>query len=160
MKRAVVLMCAMVFAGSVGFAGAYFSAQTLVQENVIRAGTVAVSAEPTAEAISMDNLAPGESQSRTLTVTNTGSLPVDVSVTEAKRAGITAFYNILNCSVSTVDGSVYDGVLAGMSTAPVRLAPGESAELRFAITIPAEAGNTFRGNYVKVTLYVDAAQAL
>lgn len=108
----------------------------------------------------MENLAPGESQSRVLSVTNTGSLPVDVSVTEAKRAGITAFYNALHCSVSVGNGSVYDGTLAGMQTAPVRLGPGESAELEFAITIPADAPNSLSGDYVRVTLYVDAAQAL
>ncbi len=160
MKRAVLLACVMALAGSIGFAGAYFTAQTSVPDNVIRAGTVAVSASPTSEAISMENLAPGESQSRVLSVTNTGSLPVDVSVTEAKRAGITAFYNALHCSVSVGNGSVYDGTLAGMQTAPVRLGPGESAELEFAITIPADAPNSLSGDYVRVTLYVDAAQAL
>jgi hypothetical protein len=101
MKRAVVLACHGLLAGSIGFAGAYFTAQTSVPENVIRAGTVAVrrsaghwgdlDGEPRAR----ESL-----QSRVLTVTNTGSLPVDVSVTEAKRAGITEFYNALTCSVS------------------------------------------------------------
>ena len=160
MKRAVMLVCAMALAGSVGVAGAYFTAQTSVPENVISAGTVAVTAAPASEAVSMANLAPGEPQSRVLTVTNTGSLPVDVSVTEAKRAGITEFYNALTCVVSGGGGPVYQGALAGMRTAPVRLAPGQSTELEFAVTIPAGAGNTLIGDYVKLTLYVDAAQAL
>lgn len=159
MKRTVMLVCAMVLAGSVGFAGAYFTAQTSVPENVISAGTVAVTAAPASEAISMENLAPGQPQSRVLTVTNTGSLPVDMSVTEAKRAGITEFYNALVCSVNAGGQSIYEGVLAGMQTAPVRLVPGESAELEFAVTIPAEAGNNLVGDYVKLTLYVDAVQA-
>ena len=160
MKRAVALACAMALAGSIGFAGAYFTAQSSVPDNVIRAGTVSVTATPETEAISMENLAPGEPQSRVLTVTNTGSLPVDVSITEAKRAGITEFYNALGCAVYTGGTSVYDGALAGMRTAPVRLGPGESAELEFAVTIPAEAGNNLLGDYVRLTLYVDAAQAL
>jgi len=160
MRRAVVWACVMALAGSVGFAGAYFTAQTSVPENVISAGTVAVTATPDTGAISMENLAPGEPSSRVLTVTNTGSLPVDVSVTEAKRAGITEFYNALTCSVSSAGQPVYQGALAGMQTAPVRLAPGGSAELEFAVTVPAEAGNTLKGDYVKLTLYVDAAQAL
>jgi hypothetical protein len=160
MRRAVVWVCVMALAGSVGFAGAYFTAQTSVPENVISAGTVAVIAAPDTGAISMENLAPGEPSSRVLTVTNTGSLPVDVSVTEAKRAGITEFYNALTCSVSGGGEGLYQGALAGMQTAPVRLAPGESAELEFAVTIPADAPNTLTGDYVKLTLYVDAAQAL
>jgi spore coat-associated protein N len=160
MKRTVLLACAMVLAGTIGFAGAYFTAQTSVPDNVIRAGTVAVSATPEIEAISMENLAPGETQSRALTVTNTGSLPVDVRVTEAKRAGITEFYNALTCAASAGGEVVYDGALAGMRTAPVRLGPGESAEIEFAVTIPAEAGNNLIGDYVRLTLYVDATQAL
>lgn len=160
MRRAVVWACVMAIAGSAGFAGAYFTAQTSVPENVISAGTVAVTAAPDTGAISMENLAPGVPASRALTVTNTGSLPVDVSVTEAKRAGITEFYNALTCSVSSAGEPVYTGALAGMKTAPLRLAPGGSAELEFAVTIPAEAPNTLIGDYVKITLYVDAAQAL
>jgi hypothetical protein len=160
MKRAMMWACVMALAGSVGFAGAYFTAQTSVPENVISAGTVAVTATPDTGAISMENLAPGEPSSRVLTVTNTGSLPVDVSVTEAKRAGITEFYNALTCVVSSAGQPVYQGAMAGMQTAPVRLAPGQSAELEFAVTIPAEAPNTLKGDYVKLTLYVDAAQAL
>ncbi|MBW6468671.1 MAG: M73 family metallopeptidase [Coriobacteriia bacterium] len=160
MKKAIVWACVMAIAGSVGFAGAYFTAQTSVPENIISAGTVAVTAAPDSGAISMENLAPGTPTSRVLTVTNTGSLPVDVSVTEAKRAGITEFYNALTCSVSTTGQPVYEGALAGMQTAPVRLAAGESAELEFAVTIPVEAPNTLVGDYVKITLYVDAAQAL
>ncbi|HET6498289.1 MAG TPA: TasA family protein [Coriobacteriia bacterium] len=160
MKRAVLLTCALALAGSVGFATAYFTAQVSVPDNVIRAGTVAVTAAPVSEAISMENLAPGQSQSRVLTVTNTGSLPVDVSVTEARRAGITEFYQALRCSASSGGQALYDGALSGMATAPVRLAPGQSAEIEFAVLIPAEAGNSLIGDYVRLTLYVNASQVL
>jgi len=160
MRRMVVLACAMALAGSIGFAGAYFTAQTSVPDNVISAGTIAVSATPEAGAISMENLAPGASQTRVLTVRNTGSLPVEVRVTEAKRAGITEFYNALRCVASSGGQSLYDGALAGMATAPVRIEPGQSAELEFAVGMPAEAGNTLIGDYVRLTLYVDAVQVL
>lgn len=158
MKRAVLLACALALAGSVGFAAAYFTAQVSVPDNVIRAGTVAVTAAPVSEAISMENLAPGQGQSRVLTVTNTGSLPVDVSVTEARRAGITEFYQALRCAASSGGQALYDGALAGMATAPVRIAPGQSAEIEFAVLIPAEAENSLIGDYVRLTLYVNASQ--
>lgn len=160
MKRMVLLICTVLVGGCVGFAGAYFTAQQSVPDNVIRAGTVAVSAEPASEALSMENLAPGTPNTRTLTVSNTGSLPVGVSVTEAKRAGITAFYNVLTCVVTHGTETVYDGPLAGLSTLPVSLAPGESADLDFAICIPADVPNNMAGNHVKITLYVNAEQAL
>ncbi len=159
MKRLAVLVAALLCASGIGFAGAYFTAQQSVPENVIRAGTVAVSAAPASEAISMDNLAPGTPQSRVLEVSNTGSLPVDVRVTGAKRAGITAFYNVLECTVTSAGQTVYSGLLSEMATAPVRLAPGQATDLEFAVTVPASAQNTLSGSYVKLTLYVDAEQA-
>lgn len=160
MKRGFVVACALVLAGSVGFAGAYFTAQTSVPDNVISAGTVSVAATPATEAISMQNLAPGVSQAKSLTVTNTGSLPVDVSVTEAKKAGITEFYTALQCAATSGGQLLYEGALAGMATAPIRLGPGETADVEFAVSIPADAGNNLLEDYVRLTLYVDAAQAL
>lgn len=158
MRRMVVLASAMALAGSIGFAGAFFTAQTSIPDNVIRAGTISVAAAPVSEAISVENLAPGQSQSRTLTLTNTGSLPVDVTVTESKKAGITEFYNALNCTASSGGKAIYDGALAGMATAPVRIDPGQTAELEFAVSIPAAGGNTLAGDYVRLTLYVDSTQ--
>jgi hypothetical protein len=155
-----MLGCAMVFAGSIGFAGAYFTAQTSVPDNVIRAGNISLAATPVSEAVSIENLAPGQSQSRVLTLTNTGSLPVNVTVTESKKAGITEFYNALACVGSSAGRPIYDGALAGMATAPVRIDPGQSVELEFAVSIPAEGGNTLAGDYVRLTLYVDATQVL
>lgn len=160
MKRLIVLACSMALAGSVGFAGAYFTAQTSVPDNVIRAGSISVAATPVSEAISIENLAPGKSESRTLTLTNTGSLPVNATVTESKKAGITEFYNGLTCTASSGGQPIYDGALAGMATAPVRIEPGQSVEVEFAMMIPAEGGNSLSGDYVRLTLYVDATQVL
>jgi hypothetical protein len=159
MKRIVLLICVALVASGFGAAGAYFTAQQSVPDNVISAGTVAVSTEPTSEAISMENLAPGTPQSRTLSVTNTGSLPVDVRVTGAKRAGITAFFNVLECTVKSGDQTVYSGLLSELATSPVPLAPGQSAALDFAVLVPVDAPNTLSGDYVRLTLYVDAEQA-
>ncbi len=159
MNRIILLVCTVLLGGCVGFAGAYFTAQQSVPDNVISAGTVAVAAEPASEAISMENLAPGTPQSRTLKVSNTGSLPVGVTVTEAKRAGITVFYNVLTCVVTHEGETIYEGSLAGLSTAPVLLGPGESTDLDFAVCIPPGVPRTMAGDYVRVTLYVNAEQA-
>lgn len=158
MKRIILFLCAACVATSVGVAGAYFTAQRSVADNVIRAGTVSVTAEPTTAAVSVENLAPGIAEVRTLTVTNDGSLPVDVVVTEAKKAGITAFYNALECSVTHAGTEVYRGLLSGMRTSPVRLAPAESATLNFAVLLPSGVAKTLAGDYVRLTLYVDAEQ--
>ena len=159
MKRIVLIVCVALCASGVGFAGAYFTAQQSVPDNVIRAGTVAVAAVPGSEAISMENLAPGSAQVRALTVTNTGSLPADIRVTGAKRAGITAFYNVLECAVTAGDTLLYRGLLSELATEPLPLAPGASSDLEFAVMIPEEAPNSLSGDYVRLTLYVDAEQS-
>jgi predicted secreted protein len=46
-----------------------------------------------------------------------------------------------------------------MRTQAVRIAPGRTATVEYAISLPAEAGNELQGDYVRATLYVDAEQS-
>ena len=158
MKKLVLLVCVACLAASVGVAGAYFGVQRSVADNVVTAGKVSVVTDPTVSALVMDDLAPGTADVRWMTVTNDGSLPTDVIVTNARRAGITAFYNVLECTVTNGDTEIYSGLLSQMQTDPVALAPGESANLGFEIVIPAEANNSFAGDHTRFTLYFDAQQ--
>lgn len=142
-----------------GAAGAYFTGQAQVPENVIRAGAVGISTEPTSSALTIDALAPGTTATKPLTIVNTGDLPVSYVVSAAKKAGITDFYEALTCRV-TADGlAVYDGPISTMRTAPLTLPAGSRAQLQFAVGMPADAGNELAGDYAKLTLYIDAEQA-
>lgn len=158
LRHALIGALGAVLALSIGAAAAYFTAQVQVPDSVIRAGTVAVSAEPTSAALSIDSLAPGSPVARSLTVVNDGSLPADIVVTAAKKAGITEFYEALTCTVTCAGGTLYEGSLKDLRTAPLRLAPGNRADLRFSIGLPAEAGNSLAGDYARVSLYLDAEQ--
>ncbi|MCL4079255.1 CalY family protein [Coriobacteriia bacterium Es71-Z0120] len=158
-RRIVVAACAVALGfACLGGAGAFFTGRAEVPENVIRAGAVAVSAEPTSAALSIDALAPGGSCERVVTVANTGSLPSTVVVTGAKKAGITDFYNALTCEVTADGVPVYSGPLAELRTVPFEIAPGARARMTFAVGLPASAGNDLAGDYVKLTLYFDAEQ--
>jgi len=144
---------------SAGGARAYFTAQTEIKDNVITAGTVAVAVEPAEAALSVGPVAPGETITRTVEVHNTGVLAFDAVTTVAKKAGYTDLWNALTCR-ATCDGTqVYDGPLAAMRTLPVRVAPGQTAQVTYAIGLPAEAGNGLQGDYVRASVYVDAEQA-
>lgn len=144
---------------SIGAAGAYFTAQVQVADSVIKAGSVAVSTEPTTAPLSIDSLAPGGTAVRPLTIVNDGSLPTDVIVTASKKAGITDFYEALTCRVTCEGTQLYSGPLGTMRTAALRLAPGARSDLRFEVGLPASAGNDLTEDYVRVSLYVDAEQA-
>lgn len=159
MKRIVLFVVSCFTVLTIGAAGAYFTGQAQVAENVIRAGSVAISTEPTAAAISIDALAPGTTATKPLTVVNTGDLPVNAVITCAKKAGITDFYDALTCRVSADGVAVYEGPLSTMRTTPLAIAAGARTQLQFSIGIPAEAGNELAGDYAKLTLYVDAEQA-
>lgn len=159
MKRLLVYAAVLAAALSVGGARAYFTAQTEVKDSVITAGTIDVSVEPTSAALTIDALAPGETVSRTVEVRNSGALPFDAVTTAAKKAGITDFWNALVCRVSCDGEELYNGPLAAMRTDAVRIPSGGSATVTYAITLPADAGNDLQGDYVRVSVYVDAEQS-
>lgn len=158
-KKAVLTITGALLALSIGAAGAYFTAQVQVPDSIIKAGAVAVSTEPTSAPLSIDSLAPGTTSVRPMTVLNSGSLASEVIVTASKKAGITEFYETLTCRVTCGGVELYDGKLSAMRTTPLRLAPGASADMKFEVGIPADAGNTLANDYVKLSLYVDAEQA-
>lgn len=158
MKRVLVYAALVAAALSVGGARAYFTAQTEVKDNVITAGTVEVSVEPTSSALTIDALAPGETISRSIEVRNVGSLDVNAVTTAAKKAGITDFWNALVCRVSCDGTELYNGALSAMRTDSVVVSAGGSKTLTYAISLPADAGNDLQGDYVRASLYVDAEQ--
>jgi hypothetical protein len=148
------LLAALMF----GAAGAYFTGQAQVPENMIKAGAVGISTEPTSSALTIDALAPGTTITKPLTVVNSGDLPVNYVVTAAKKAGITEFYDALTCRVAADGIAVYDGPIATMKTSPLALPAGSRTQLQFSVGIPATAGNELAGDYAKLSLYIDAEQ--
>ena len=159
LRKMLYSMLGALAAISIGAAGAYFTTQVQVPDSMIKSGTIAISTEPTSAPLSIDALAPGATSIRSLSVQNSGSLPVDIVVTAAKKAGITDFYNALTCRVSAGDTQVYEGPLSTLQTAPLQLSAGARGDLRFEVGLPAEVGNDLAGDYAKVSLYVDAEQS-
>lgn len=159
LKRFIIFLVACLAWLLVGVAGAYFTGQAQVAENNIRSGIVAVSTEPTSAALDIDPLAPGETVVKPLTVINTGNLSARVTLSGAKKAGITDFYEALHCKVTFEALTIYDGPLSGLRTSQMDIKPGARLPLQIAISLPASAGNDLMGDYVKMTLYVDAEQA-
>ena len=158
MKRVVIVGFAVVAVLMAGSAGAYFTSQAQVPENVIRAGGVSISTEPTSSALSIDSLLPGQTAVRSLAVVNDGSLPATVSISPVKKAGITEFWDALTVRASSGGQPLYDGPMNVMRTSPITLAPGQRSVVDFTVSVPATAGNELAGDYVKFTLYVDAEQ--
>lgn len=158
-RKALFSLIGAIAALAIGAAGAYFTAQVQVPDSVIRAGSVSVSTLPTSAPLAIDSLAPGTSAVRPMSVVNDGALASDIIVTAKKSAGISEFYDALDCTVTCGDAELYSGKLSSLRTAPLRLATGSRGELHFEVGIPATSTNTLASDYAKVSLYVDAEQA-
>ncbi len=159
MRRSIAFLAGVLVALCISSAGAYFTGQTQVAENIIRAGTVEVSCEPTQSALSIDPLAPGVESARVMTVRNAGTIPQTVVVSGAKKLGITAFWEALQVTVTHDGAVVYHGALSTMRTQPVEVGVGESELLTFKVELPADCDPDLAGDYVKLSLYVDAEQS-
>ena len=156
------MLTALVGAGlalSVGAAGAYFTAQVQVADSVIRAGTIEVSTEPTTAPLSIDALAPGTPVTRQMTIANSGNIPLDVTVSAVKKAGITDFYEALVCRVMAAGAEVYSGPMSTLKTTPIRMAPNTTSQMAFEVSLPGDAVNALADDYARVSLYVDAEQS-
>lgn len=158
-RKALTTALGALLALTIGVATAYFTTQVQVADSVIKAGAVSISTEPTVAPLSIDALAPGATAIRSMSVLNDGTLSSDVVVTASKKMGITDFYEALTCRVTCDGVELYSGTLSAMRTAPIRLAPGSRGEMRFEISLPPETGNDLTGDYVKLSLYVDAEQS-
>lgn len=159
MKKVAFAALAVVAVLMIGSAGAYFTGQAQVPENVVKAGGISISTEPTSSALSVDSLLPGATVSRPLTVVNDGSLPASMTITAVKKAGITEFWDALTVRATSTGQVLYEGPINVMRTAPMTLAPGARVVIDFAMGLPATAGNELTGDYAKFTVYVDAEQA-
>lgn len=158
-RKVLTMALGAALALSLGAATAYFTAQVQVPDSLIRAGEVAVSAEPTSAPLSIDALAPGTTAVRPMTIVNDGSLPTDVVVTAVKKAGITEFYESLTCRVTCEGTELYSGPMTSLRTAALRLAPGARSDLKFEVALPADVDNSVSEDYVRLSLYIDAEQA-
>lgn len=157
-KKFIFAALGAILALAIGAAGAYFSAQVQVADSIIKAGTVSVSAEPTTAPLSINSLAPGTTAIRAMKVHNDGDLAADVTVSAAKKAGITEFYEALTCRVTSGGSQLYSGSLSSMQTTPIRMQPGALADLQFEVSLPATSSNSLAEDYARVSLYVDAEQ--
>ena len=171
-----------VLAGLVTASSALFSVRADVPDNVIGAGTIDLTATPSAAVFEVPALAPGGQVHRELVLANTGSLelrhamvsttddPLDGGLGQVVRLAV-------RTSVTTCDGTgwaqgvpLYDGVLGTRTGTPIYgdqttgrdtgdrvLEAGASEKLCMRVSLPADAVGT-DGDTVTTTFGVVAEQ--
>jgi hypothetical protein len=112
-----LLLAAMMAVGS----GANFNSTSANAGNVVTAGTLSHSAGTNGAFLAINNIKPGETQSGTITMTNTGTvdglMAVGGSVTIDSTAPANPFAERLNLTITNSNGDVmYDGLLSDLQT--------------------------------------------
>lgn len=130
------------FAGFVGFARTT-AAQTL------DAGVLRIEYPGSGALFSASNIAPGYSETKTVTVTNTGTLPHSFSI--ATEGSLGELADVLRIEVKVLGSTVWDRTIAEIAKNPNSnvvvgsLAPGATTSVEFIAKLPTGVGNDYQG---------------
>lgn len=129
------------------------------------ASTLAISSDRGATAVViLDDLVPGDSMDRTITIQNTGSLAFRYTVSASATASTVLWTDRsdgLQLTVETTGGALlYAGPLSGLNAlpGPTVLVPGRTETLRYTFRFPTSAPNAFQGLLQDLTLVFDAVE--
>lgn len=141
----VLLAVSLIVAGFVLLAGGRdVSASGLV----IAGDSKGIRIEPSDRPLfTMNNMAPGDSQSAPLTVSNDGDAAFTCTVSAVKEGGADILFDGLLIAAAEADGTeLYSGPLSGLNkTAMGKVTAGRSKGYIFTITFPKETANAAQG---------------
>jgi spore coat-associated protein N len=165
--------------------GAFFTGTQSVTGNTFSTGTVDVGVSPAATALTFSAMAPGDTVTAPLTVSNTGTLAqryavlsttdatdanflaaqlqmtIKSGVTTCTTAGFTATGTVLygpGVLGSTTGTKVIGDAAQGAQTGDRTLAAGSSEVLCAQVTLPTSTGNAYQNATTTATLRFDAEQ--
>ncbi len=166
--------------------GAFFTDSAAVASNAFTTGTVKIGATPTSAALTLPNMAPGDTITAPLTVSNSGTLAqryavlstsdaADKNVLAAQlkltiKAGVTtcttAAFAATGTAVygagvigSTTGTKVIGDSATGAQSGDRTLAAGASEVLCAQVTLPGSTDNTFQGKTTTATFTFNAEQS-
>lgn len=164
--------------------GAIFTDSASVDANAFSTGTVDLTTSPTTALISFSGMAPGDSDTESLSVSNAGTLALRYALSSsATNVDTKALKDQLTLTIKTIDVTLpatpcdnFDGTqlytgdtdstagkLVGDSTQGAQagdraLSASTSETLCFRVELPSSTGNTFQDASTTVTFTFDAEQ--
>jgi len=167
-RKILVPLATLVAAGAVAVgSGATYTAQTENTISAVTSGTFDHTNSKDGQAIfNLQNMKPGDTVIGAITLTNTGSLPGNFSLTES--ASSNAFSsNLLSLAIedTTTGASVFNGTFGGLADGSANalgeFAAGESRTYRFTVQLSqaatvAEQGKTASAAYTWDSVQLDA----
>jgi predicted ribosomally synthesized peptide with SipW-like signal peptide len=178
-KILLLLMAVVVCVGLIGAAFAYFTDTQSSVANSFTSGTVKLSLSgDLATGINLGNMAPGDTYTGNINVTNSGTLPVwFAGYIGSYDQNMPGFINQFTVQISQVTSPTYPGNyvlvptesfanLIGKSNALIdpntpfaALPPGQTATFQFVITLPLATDTSFEGKTAWAKLQFDAIQS-
>lgn len=128
---------------------ALFTAEAVNSGNTFTTGGVTITAESSTLSSThyFDNLAPGDTETWTVTVENTDTLDAWVQVKDFEYGGTGLFDGGVNQLKILEDND------------PIRIPAGGSAQFEFEYDFPKDAGNEYQGKTGELTINFQAVQA-
>lgn len=103
--------------------------------------------------------APGITTSKTISIKNTGTLPVTLDMVTTNSGGPTGLASALNGALTLPGNAGYSGPLSAATLTGKAIAPGATADIAIKVTAPADLANSFQGLTDTVTFGFTATQA-
>ncbi len=162
---AVFALGLLALAAMTGGTNAGFTATTMNPSNVLGTATLSLTNDkPNAgDLVSVTNLVPGDTVSRAVTITNTGTAPFTYGGAAVNTGASSVLWTdaVKGIQVSVKRGatSLYSGALKDLAiAASATIAPLSTDTLTFGFSLPATADNTFQGLTQTFTITYTATQ--
>lgn len=151
-KRLIVPLAGLLVAAAITVgSGADFVANSVNQANAFSTGTLTQSNSKSGSAIfNAANLKPGDTLNGSVTITNSGSLPADFTLTEDAANGFVTKSNLALVITRAGEATpVWSGTFGDLTAAGAlslgTFAPGESRDYTFSTTLAQSATNAEQG---------------
>jgi hypothetical protein len=159
-RRALVPLATLAAAGALAVgSGANFVSQSVNPASAVASGTLLQSnSKANAAIFNVNNIKPGDTVNGDVTITNTGTLPEVMTLTETGTNGFTDKTNLV-LTVTQGSTTVYSGAFAAMGAKSLgTFNPAEARTYRFSVTLKSTAGNAEQGKSASATYTWDGAQ--
>lgn len=164
-RKILVPLATALAAGTIAAAsGATFTSQSSNSLSAVTSGTLTHSNSKDGQAIfTLTDIKPGDTVNGYLSLTNTGSLPAEFSLTETSSTNAFTGDNLRLQIINTTTGAeIYSGTFGGLADGAKNelgvVQPGEGNDYRFTVSLDQDAPNGEQGKNAGATYQWDAIQ--
>jgi spore coat-associated protein N len=165
-RKVLVPLATALAAGAIAVgSGATFASQSGNTLSTVTSGTLTqLNSKADSAIFQLADIKPGDTLHGYLSVTNTGSLPAQFSLTESSSTNQFTGDNLsLRITNTTTGTQVYSGSFGGLVDGVKNdlgvVEPGANSEYRFTVQLAADAPNTEQGKSAGATYQWDSVQA-